>query len=261
MSRFAVVSDIHANRVAFEAVLRNIDRRRVDGVLCLGDIVGYGPEPSECIALVRRHCRVSVRGNHEDALLEPAALAGFNGVARTAIAYQRRVVSADDMTFLRALPASFTIERTLHAVHDSPVPSERTGGYLRSTADAAIAFRGVEEPICLVGHTHVPRFFLTSAGGSGEAVHDAQVSLFAPDIASDGFCDAFELVEGDRVIVNPGSVGQPRDGDARASYAVLDLARGLVEYHRVAYDIDEAARRTQAAGLPSHLAERLAVGA
>jgi len=92
-------------------------------------------------------------------------------------------------------------------------------------------------------------------------VHDTQVSLFAPDIASNGFCDAFELVEGDRAIVNPGSVGQPRDGDARASYAVLDLARGLVEYHRVAYDIDEAARRTQAVGLPSHLAERLAVGA
>ncbi|MFM7052691.1 MAG: metallophosphoesterase family protein [Planctomycetota bacterium] len=261
MSRIAVISDIHANLVALHAVMRNIQRRRIDAIVCLGDIVGYGPEPAECIALVRSHCSLSIRGNHEDALLDPSTLSGFNGAARMAIAYQRRVLGPTDLSFLQSLPPSFTIERRVHAVHDSPVPSERAGGYLRSTGDAARAFRGLDEPVCLVGHTHVPRFFSTNIAADGGAVEPSQVSLFAPDTGRDGFGDAFELVEGDRCIVNPGSVGQPRDGDPRASFAVLDLGRGLVEYHRVAYDIDEAARRSHAAGLPVHLAERLAVGA
>lgn len=278
MSRLAVVSDIHGNRVAFEQVLRALDRRAVDAVLCLGDIVGYGPEPSECVALVRRTCRLSIRGNHEDGLLSGSLDRSWNPIARAGLAYARRVMSPEDASFLRELPASFSIARVVHAVHDSPVPSDDGMDYLRDVEAASQAFRWVEEPVCLVGHTHVPACFTTDRKASDARIDPSEVMDLSPGRPrpARGTCDpeapigslGFEVVpeivelrEGSRCIVNPGSVGQPRDRDPRASFAILDLARGCVEFHRVAYDVAEAMRRAARAGLPGILGERLAVGA
>ncbi len=271
MARLAVLSDIHGNRVALEEVLRDLDQRDIDAVVCLGDIVGYGPESAACVGLVRRACRLAIRGNHEDGVLAADLAQGWNPIARAGIAFARRTLSPSDMAFLSSMPASFSVAGLLLAVHDSPIPNDHGMSYLRTTADAADAFLWQREPICLVGHTHVPACFSTTTP-SAVRPHTEDITAFATSRASDAANrqDAFEstettqvvqLIKGSRTIVNPGSVGQPRDRDPRASYAVIDLKRMSVEFNRVAYDITEAMRRTREAGLPEILSERLAVGA
>lgn len=266
MARLAIISDIHGNRVAFEEVLRDIDRRDIDAVLCLGDIVGYGPEPSECVQMVRSSCRLAIRGNHEDGVLAGELSKGWNPAARAGIAYARRVLSAADKQFLTDLPASFSVAGLLLAVHDSPIPSEHGMNYLRTVKDAADAFFWLGESICLVGHTHVPACFTTTARGATRPhLEDISVVTPAPGV-DDGSLqtsavESVILPRDGRAIINPGSVGQPRDRDPRASYAILDLDRSVAEFQRVAYDVEEAMRRTIAAGLPGILGERLAIGA
>jgi diadenosine tetraphosphatase ApaH/serine/threonine PP2A family protein phosphatase len=258
MARLGIISDIHGNRVALEAVLREIDRRNVDALLCLGDIVGYGPEPRECLRLVRRTCRLVIRGNHEEAVVQNGPLLAMNAVARVGIEYTRKALDPSDIDFIRRLPASFTVSRTVLGVHDSPAPSEFGTRYLRSVGDAAEAFDWFEEPYCLVGHTHVPMCASTriEAREGTVAPDDVEFGRFAE--AEDG---AVPLPQQGRSIINPGSVGQPRDRDPRASFAVLDLGRGLVEFARTEYDVAEAMRRAEEAGLPGVLGERLAIGA
>ncbi len=261
MARLAVISDIHGNLVAFEEVLRDIDSARVDAVLCLGDTVGYGPESKECLALMRRACRLAIRGNHEDALIDDAQMPLWNSVARTGIAYARRTMTHDELEFVAELPGSFSIAHVAFAVHDSPVPSDAAHGYLRTAEDAAFAFRGVSEPICLVGHTHIPGCFSTISRTDCQVVAPEEVTLFTPQDPEVGGVMMYDLSRFGRTIMNPGSVGQPRDGDPRASYAIVDLEHSLVEFRRVAYDIELAARRFRAAGLPEATFERLALGA
>lgn len=261
MARLAIVSDIHGNSVAFEAALRDIDRQKVDAVLCLGDIVGYGPEPAECIAMVRRACRLAIRGNHEDALFDPSETKNWHAVARTAIAYTQRVLSQEEMAFLYELPGSFSIPGAILGVHDSPVPTEVGSNYLRNPADFARAFRGVEEPICLVGHTHVPALYTTLVVNALAPLATTDIEQHLVEHSEEGAARPIQIPRGGRTILNPGSIGQPRDGDSRASYAILDLAFSTVEFRRVAYNIELAARRSMAAGLPQLLSERLSLGA
>ncbi len=275
MARLALISDIHGNLVALEEVLRDIDQRDVDAVICLGDIVGYGPESAECVALVRHACRMVIRGNHEDGVLAAESSGesarGWNPIARAGIAYARRTLSSDDCAFLASLPASLSVAGLLLAVHDSPIPNDHGMSYLRSATDAADAFLWQREPICLVGHTHVPAFFSTTAAATTrphpEDIRSVVLCAGADDaahlgsVASQESTQRVKIARQSRTIVNPGSVGQPRERDPRASYAILDLARAAVEFNRVAYDIDEAMRRTRAAGLPEILSERLAIGA
>jgi len=259
MPRLAIISDIHGNRVALEEVLRDCEVRNVDAILCLGDIVGYGPEPSECLALVRANCRISIRGNHEDAVLNPAHARTWNQAAQAGIAYARRTMTQDALSFLASLPSSFAISETILGIHDSPTPNEEGMTYLRNRNDALEAFGWFDERICLVGHTHVPCCYTTRVRSSLEVMGPDDVDehpiTFLERRAT------IELPTAGRAIVNPGSVGQPRDRDPRASYCVIDLGRSVVELQRVAYDISEAQRRTVTAGLPGVLGERLALGA
>jgi predicted phosphodiesterase len=259
MPRLAIISDIHGNRVALEEVLRDCEVRNIDAILCLGDIVGYGPEPSECLALVRSNCRLSIRGNHEDAVLNPAHARTWNYAAQAGIAYARRTMTQDALAFLATLPSSFAISETILGIHDSPTPNEEGMTYLKTRNDAIEAFGWFDEHICLVGHTHVPCCFTTRTTSSLEVISPDDV-----DEHPISFVDRraeIELPTSGRAIINPGSVGQPRDRDPRASYCVVDLGRSVVEMQRVAYDIAEAQRRTLAAGLPGVLGERLAIGA
>jgi predicted phosphodiesterase len=269
MARLAVISDIHGNRVALEAVLRDLDRRDVDAVICLGDIVGYGPESSECVRLVRNSCRVAIRGNHEDGVLARESGRGWNPVAQAGLAFARRTLTDADKAFLAKLPSSFSIQGTLLAVHDSPVPSENGMNYLRDVQDAADAFFWLRESICLIGHTHVAACFVTESAPNVRP-HVEDLQLLTPNGTAGSvsqewsetcLVESISLPRKGRAIVNPGSVGQPRDRDPRASYAVVDLNRLAVDFHRVCYDIEEAARRTIEAGLPAVLGERLAIGA
>jgi diadenosine tetraphosphatase ApaH/serine/threonine PP2A family protein phosphatase len=200
-------------------------------------------------------------------VLDRSGAEGWNPIARTAIAYTRRVLSDSDLDFLGALPASFSVSNMILAVHDTPVPNEHGMSYLRASRDAADAFFWIRESICLVGHTHVPACFVTATGPSVRPhVEDVDTAAVSCEV-SQASLDAAEascvtqLPREGRAILNPGSVGQPRDRDPRASYCVLDLARSQAEFRRVAYDIDEAMRRTIAVGLPTVLGERLALGA
>jgi len=254
MSRIAVISDVHGNLHALRAVLASIRARRIRDVICLGDVVGYGPAPGECLDLVLETCRHTILGNHDEAAFNPHASANFNGNARIAIDWTRRALLQRHLQTLQILPQIAYVEDRAMCVHDCPVPGPTD--YVHDAAVAAMAFRGVDLPICLVGHTHVPAVF--------EAPTDRPEDQYrASDVSTVDLRDgqSVQFQPGRRYICNPGSVGQPRDADPRASYGVLDLRRKSFTVHRTAYDINAAQLDTQRAGLPSILARRLAMGA
>ncbi|MEE2972282.1 MAG: metallophosphoesterase family protein [Planctomycetota bacterium] len=254
--RLGIVSDIHGNRFALEATLRNLDDLGIDRLICLGDVVGYGPDPESCLDLLLERDAFIVLGNHEEAVLDPRIALGFRDIAREAIDWTRRRLRRqrpDLLERLSSMPGMGYIGGAVMCVHDSPVPGGRR--YLVEPKDTVAAFRGVDVPICLVGHTHLPAAFRLRSdnqdGGAGTTVEAwPRRSL-----------GAISIEPRDRWIVNPGAVGQPRDGDPRASFGMLDLSEGTMTWRRVAYDIASAQQRAIDAGLPLRTAERLAVGA
>ena len=253
--RLGILSDIHGNRHALEAVLIELEARGVDRLICLGDVVGYGPEPEACLDLLLQRNAVMILGNHEEAVLHPQIASGFREAAREAIAWTRRRLRRDRpdlMEYLASLPGMAYLGSAVMCVHDSPAPSGPR--YLVNGRDAVDAFAGVDVPVCLVAHTHLPTAFRFIEPGPGE--DEGRIHVEARGSLRRVRVDATQ-----RWIINPGSVGQPRDGDPRASYATLDLADGMVEWDRVAYDISAAQRHAIEAGLPARSAERLAVGA
>lgn len=270
MARIAVLSDIHGNLVALERVVADIRRRRIDVAVCLGDIVGYGPDAKACLDITRQLSQVIVSGNHERGVVHPALSIGWSPLAIAGIDHARAQLTAADIEALDALPLSFVLGGQVFGTHDSPEPSPDGLTYIRTRADAARAFQHAEHPITLVGHTHVPACFSTAADFGGvvanKDVAAAQVArrLLGPSQELRGAFTAgasFELPRFGRSIVNPGSVGQPRDGDSRASYAILDLDQYSVEFRRVAYDLEQARQRVSSAKLPDASAARLALGA
>jgi len=254
MSRVAIISDIHGNLQALLAVLGALEQMEVDEVVCLGDIVGYGPNPRECVELVAQRCQTIVRGNHDEGVLDRASLADFNGLARTALLWTRSVLSPEHLETIRRWPVRAHVRGAAMCVHDSPQPG--TAAYVHDVRASALAFRGLEAAVCLLGHTHVPMGFETEVLFPEEPVSARQVR-HRP--LRDG--DVVVLDPGCRYILNPGAVGQPRDADPRASFAVLDLKQGTFTLHRQEYDIAGAQLAMQGAGLPLLLAQRLAVGA
>jgi predicted phosphodiesterase len=254
MSRFAVISDIHGNVHALEAVLGRVERLQVDEILCLGDIVGYGPAPDRCLDLVMRCCTSAVRGNHDEAVINPAREAEFNGLAREAIVWTREALGPlhkDALCRLRAIDVPHPL---VTCVHDCPVSGPTD--YVHDSHMAALAFAGMSTPICLLGHTHVPLVFEAPSRGAGAPVSPQDVIAH---VAPDGVPIALDRDR--RHICNPGSVGQPRDADPRASFAVLDLKARTFTVHRTVYDLEAARAAMEEAGLPSVLADRLAIGA
>lgn len=255
MAKVAVISDIHGNLPALEATLGAIRGERIAEVLCLGDVVGYGADPAACLERVWETCTVVVRGNHEEALLTPAAARSFNPVARFAIEWTRRTLGWDHLGMMKAMRNVFEGGDRLTLVHDSPVPTSG-GGYLHDARSAAIAFRGFDSGICMVGHTHVPVAFVAPHRASGTGLDPVEVETVE---LSDG--EEWEWARDRRAILNPGSVGQPRDGDPRASFGVLDLDRRTFALRRIEYDVDRAQADLRRAGLPTPLVDRLAIGA
>ena len=238
--RIAVLSDIHSNLVALDAVLANAGA--VDGAWVLGDIVGYGPHPDAVVERLRGIGATGVLGNHDAAALGGPEIDWFNPDARAAAAWTRDTI--DDMTraWLTALPLT-TVEHGIALVHGSPRDPLRE--YI---ADAEVAGENLAEltvPVGLHGHTHVPAAWLETG---------SKVLLEEP---GDGAAVAFADRRG---LLNPGSVGQPRDGDPRAAYAILDVATATMTWHRVTYAIAEVQAAMRAVGLPIRLIERLAHG-
>ncbi len=255
MNAFALISDIHANLAALEAVLADIRTRGVKRILCLGDVVGYGPDPAACLTLVRRHCALSLMGNHDFAVLtEPL---GFNKVAKAASVWTRRQIKPHwyswpgvrrNWRFLKNAPERRE-ENGMLFVHASP--RDPIMEYIEEAETLDMGFGpsakiealfDLIEGACFVGHTHRPGVI----NADYEFLHPADIGDVWPH-------------PGERAIVNVGSVGQPRDGDPRACYVVVE--DGAVRYVRVPYDIDKTVARFRAVPeLDDHLAERLVEG-
>ncbi len=238
--RYGVFGDIHSSIDALDAVLFELRRRRVEGWICTGDVVGYGPDPGECIARVRELGPVIVAGNHDWAVAGRLGLEYFNTQAQAAILWTRRVLGAAEIEWLGSLPLTQQVGEGITVAHGT-VHEPQHFDYLQTAYDAYLSFEALDTPTGFVGHSHVPVTFL-----------DGTPITYSIE-------PRIELGER-RAIVNPGSVGQPRDEDPRASCAVYDSARRTLEIHRVTYDIQGTIGRILRAGLPPLLGERLRLG-
>jgi len=241
--RYAIVADVHGNLAAFTAVLDDIRRRGgVKELWCLGDVVGYGPDPHQCLELLRRYKHVCVAGNHDWAAIGRVDTSDLNSDAALACRWTAQQLSPEDKEYLKNLPKTLEIgDFTL--VHGSP--REPIWEYVLSTSIAAANFPFLKTQFCLVGHYHVPSIFRR------EEV-SCYYGRFSPDV---------RLILGrSRLIINPGSVGQPRDGDPRASYAIYDSEVGDMRLHRVPYDIEATQTKMMNEGLPVRLVTRLSRG-
>jgi diadenosine tetraphosphatase ApaH/serine/threonine PP2A family protein phosphatase len=244
--RVAALSDIHANRPALDAVLEAVGETGVEEIWCLGDLVGYGAEPDGCTEIVRERCAVSLCGNHDLAVLGEIDVTTFSETAAVAVRWTREVASEETIAFLRGLsPQGSRAEIGLfHASPRDPIWE-----YVLSLDQAEAGLDTMEERIGLIGHSHVALFFTRPAAKRPTYAQGAQ--------AGDGA--ALEMATG-RWLLNPGSVGQPRDGDPRAAWLELDTETAAARYHRVPYDVDAAAGAILDAGLPRSLADRLRIG-
>ena len=241
--RHAFFGDIHANLEALKAVLADMITQRIDDMYCLGDIVGYGANPSECIAIIRDLACPTVGGNHDAAAAGKLAVDQFNEYARAAIIWTRRHLSQEETDWLLALPLirHFPDYSIVHSSLDDPGDFN----YVDSVVEAAACFRKMQRPLCFIGHSHVPVVFFED---EPQALPRYTLSL-----------DQTIQIEG-RMIVNPGSVGQPRDEDPRAAYCIYDSDEMQITFRRVGYDTAAAAGKVRAAGLPELLAFRLEIG-
>ena len=238
--RIAVVSDVHGNLVALDAVLAHAGP--VDAVWHLGDIVGYGPDPNGVVARLSGLGAVGVRGNHDAAAVGGPEIEQFNPEARAAMEWTRGAITDVTRDWLRAQPQRRE-EDEVSLVHGSP--RDPTWEYLTTATIARGSFEAMTTTHGLNGHTHIPVAFVLDAG---------RIAAVRP---SDG---QQVSLTGTRTLLNPGSVGQPRDGDPAASYLILDPEAGTAIWHRVRYDVPMVQAAMTAAGLPRRLAERLAHG-
>lgn len=233
--RYAVISDIHANIEALLTVMREINKKHVNEIVCLGDVVGYGANPDEVAEIIRNEVKYTVRGNHDDALHDESTYSMINPYAKAAIDYSRSVLSQESSKWLKGLPMTYQLDDVL-LVHSSP-SEPHEWKYILSDSEARIELSSFEERICLIGHTHVPAVFK-------QRIHDS----------------SGESATRTRELINVGSVGQPRDGDRRASFGIIDTSDFTYENFRIEYDCRLAGNKIIACGLPPFLAERLQKG-
>ena len=239
--RLAVLSDIHGNLDAFQEVLADIEQVGVDHIFCLGDMVGYGPEPEECLELVREREIPCILGNHEMGILSPKTLKWFNPTARESIEKTRDMLSASSRLWLQTLPL-FRIYETIRFVHGFP-PDSPFLYLFQVPRDGLIrSFATLSETICLVGHTHVMRLIRFDGV-------EPVTTRIGPGLIS--------LGESNKYIINAGSVGQPREGTISAGYLLLDTGQGTLEARMIPYDSSRTAEKILRLGLPAVHAERL----
>ncbi|MCS7082973.1 MAG: metallophosphatase family protein [Bacteroidetes bacterium] len=231
--RIGVIADVHANFEALEAVLEEFERRQVARIFCLGDLVGYGASPREVIERVREKAHGCVLGNHDAAILRDELWPLFSRNQQVVLRYTRRVLGPEHLAYLRSLPLVLKGQLATY-VHASLHEPEHWP-YVMTLEDAQKLFQHLQTPLCFVGHTHIPGLLCEQVG-------------------------VFRFQAGPRYVINPGSVGQPRDGDPRASAAILDTEAWALEFVRVEYDVEGAARKILKAGLPREYAQRLRQG-
>src|SRR5215218_8595658 len=240
--RVAVISDIHANLHALTAVLEEVDQEQPDAVWCLGDLVGYGPRPNDCCRTVRERADLSLVGNHDLVVLGVVDVAEFNPEAGIAAEWTRHALSDESREYLGSLQPSATVSN-VELYHGSP--RDAVWDYVLDGEAVQAAFELTQAPWVLIGHSHIP----IAAHRDDDRIDAAH----APDGTE-------ERLNGGRLLLNPGSVGQPRDGDHRAAWLLLDLGAGRAFFRRVEYPIERTQKEMLDAGLPEALAERIAHG-
>ena len=238
--KFAVFGDIHANLEALDTVLSDAEAQGCTNHVCIGDIVGYNANPTECVKIIRDLGCPVVKGNHDEEAVQDTPLDGLNPLAKEALEWTRNSLGEEDREWLRDLRyvrqvRDFTV---VHATLDTP----EGWGYVTNKFDAMASFSYQFTSVCFYGHTHTPRFYVKSSG-----VH-----------AVPG--ESISIESGNKYFINVGSVGQPRDGDWRSSYAIYDCDEKAVTIRRLEYDLRRAQEKIIDAGLPEMLAHRLAVG-
>jgi predicted phosphodiesterase len=239
--KFAILSDIHSNLEALKVVLDHTQQQKCTHYVCLGDVVGYGPNPNECLEIIRSLNCPTVMGNHDEYCAGEMDLTGFNPMAADAIKWTRQQLTEEQRGWLRNLKyvrnvESFTI---VHATLDLP----EKWAYVFDKLAAAASFNYQHTGVCFNGHTHVPIAFVRGPNG-----------------IQGGLYTRVKIEVGRKYFINVGSIGQPRDRNPKASYVIFDLLNNIIEIQRLDYDIAGTQKKIRAAGLPESLAERLALG-
>lgn len=243
--RYLLVSDIHANLAAFEAVLKDA-HGQYEQVWCLGDVVGYGPDPNECVELLLTLDHISLAGNHDWGVLNKLDVNDFNSDARAVALWTREQLNTQAWDYLSGLPPAMVRDDIFTLVHASP--RHPIWEYILSPRVAQPNFRHFKTPFCFIGHTHMAVMFRESA--------DSLPNTVPPDYENNPVVPLSET----RLIINPGSVGQPRDGDNRAAYGILDTETLTFTYHRIHYPVSVTQKKLKDAKLPESLWKRLALG-
>lgn len=238
--RFAILGDIHANIHALAAVLEDAEEHSCNQYVCMGDIVGYNAYPSECVDVIRDLDCPVVKGNHDEQVARDVTQGGLNPLAQAAILWTQEQLSQDQLDWLKGLRMQRQVRdfSIVHATLDTP----QKWGYITTQLDAAASFSYQHTNLCFIGHTHVPKAYIKE------------------DVVRTEILDVLPIEKKKKYLINVGSVGQPRDGDWRASYCIYDSDSCEVTLRRVDYDIQSAQNAILAAGLPQKLAARLASG-
>ena len=244
--RYLILSDLHGNWHALEAVVRSAEGQ-YDQVLCCGDLVGYGGDPNAVAEWARAHCAQVVRGNHDRSCTGLDGLEWFNPVARLAALWTQRALTAANADYIRSLPQGPVLVESFELVHGAPYDED---DYVMGSDEAAQAFGYLERRLVFFGHTHVQGGFIWNRSRV-ESISRTPLRSLAQTIQIDAEC---------AYLINPGSVGQPRDGDPRAASVLYDSDAQQVTFRRTAYDVEAAQRQIHEAGLPSILADRLSLG-
>ena len=231
--RIAIISDIHSNLEALEKAFEIIDKKNIDEIICLGDLVGYGASPNECVELTRKRAGNVLLGNHDQAAFDLSQTEHFNRHARTAAYWTNETLTGENLDYLKALPMQCTLEG-LTFVHASPKEPEQWH-YIFSAFEAKSNFGFFQTGACLIGHTHIP-------------------GIFPEDMKTQ------KIRRDNRYIINVGSIGQPRDGNWRLSFGIFDTTAWTYELIRSKYDVQAASERILASNLPRFLADRLLTG-
>ncbi len=239
---YGLISDIHGNLEALTAVLEELEKRKVDEILCLGDVIGYGPDPEECLELVKSRAKVVLAGNHDYASLGLLDVSYFNPYAKRAVDWTASQLSEKARKYLQNRPLKIDFDNftIVHATPENPAAWE----YILSIEDAAENFPYFKGQACFIGHSHVPVIIAQEEDGK---VLVRRVKELA-------------FQEHERYIINVGSVGQPRDLDPRAAFGIYDTRENKYQLIRIAYDIQKTQQKILDRGLPAFLAERLSVG-
>lgn len=239
--RYAILSDIHGNLEALEAVIQNCQKETIERYLCLGDIVGYGASPRECLGYIREISDGIIAGNHDFAVVGRIDVESFNVYAREAALWTRDQLRPSDLAFLNDLPLVEHFDEGFTIVH-SALYSPEIFDYIHCTYEASLSLGALPGEVCFVGHSHVP------------------VNFIRKESIVYSFEQALDVEAGTKVLVNVGSVGQPRDNNPDSCYAIYDTDARRISLHRVSYDVETSAAKIKKAGLPDLLGDRLKIG-